>query len=188
MWKKILFGLAVVILAAVAFVATRPAEYVVERRASIGAPPALVYAALIDFHRWRTWSPWAALDPAQQEEYGGAASGVGATYHWSGNDAVGEGRMTVTEARPDEYVAIRLEFLRPFPTDNVVEYEITADDAGSVATWRMTGRNGFVGKAYALFVDMDSMLGSDFEKGLSALGRVVEADARAVAAPPAPSP
>ena len=46
----------------------------------------------------------------------------------------------------------------------------------------MEGHNDFLGKAFSLFVDMDKMIGSDFEKGLSQLKAVAEADA---SSPPA---
>jgi hypothetical protein len=39
----------------------------------------------------------------------------------------------------------------------------------------MNGKNGFAEKAITLFMDMEGMIGKDFEKGLSQLSDVVKA-------------
>jgi len=46
-----------------------------------------------------------------RQAFEGAPAGTGAIYTWTGNKQVGEGRMTVTESRPNELIRIRLEFL-----------------------------------------------------------------------------
>ena len=38
----------------------------------------------------------------------------------------------------------------------------------------MEGNNGFMAKAFCLVVDMDSLVGKDFEQGLSNLGRLAQ--------------
>lgn len=39
----------------------------------------------------------------------------------------------------------------------------------------MSGTNNFLGKAFALFMNMDKRVGADFEKGLAQLKAVSEA-------------
>jgi len=178
MLKKILIGLAVVILAFVAFVSTRPAQYHVERSQKIAAPAEIVFAQLDDFRAWASWSPWEKLDPGMQKTYSGPARGVGASYEWQGNKEVGKGRMTITEAQPTASVRYRLEFIEPF--SNVAEsgFTLAAADAESTnVTWSMDGNNDFMGKAFGLFMDMDAMIGADFEKGLGELKAQAEAKA-----------
>jgi hypothetical protein len=68
-------------------------------------------------HRWEAWSPWAKLDPAMKTSFDGASDGPGAIYTWSGNNHVGEGRMTITGSQPDGLVRIKLDFLQAFPWD-----------------------------------------------------------------------
>src|SRR5689334_24948505 len=113
MLKKI--GLAVVglIVVLAIVVATRPAHYKVARSASVLAPTSAVYAQVADFHRWEKWSPWEKLDPGMEKVYSGADGERAATYAWKGNRKVGEGRMTLLDARPGEAIAIRLEFVKP---------------------------------------------------------------------------
>lgn len=173
--KKILVGIVVVIAVFLAVVAFQPAEFRVARSATIAAPPSAVFAQVNDFRRWEGWSPWAKIDPAMKQTFEGAPSGTGAVYAWSGNNEVGEGKMTVTESRPSELVRIRLDFLKPFPATNTAEFAFKPEGSGTSVTWSMEGKKNFVSKAVCLFMDMDKMLGGQFEKGLAQMKAVVEA-------------
>jgi hypothetical protein len=42
-------------------------------------------------------------------------------------------------------------------------------------TWAMDGNNSFATKLVGLFMDMDSMIGKDFEKGLANMKQMAEA-------------
>jgi hypothetical protein len=114
MLKKILIGIAVVVVGLVAVIAMQPTTFAVSRTTSIAAPPADVFALVNDFHKWDSWSPWAKLDPAMKTTFQGASSGTGAIYAWTGNDKVGEGRQTILESKAGELVRIKLEFVKPF--------------------------------------------------------------------------
>jgi hypothetical protein len=185
MLKKIGIALGVLVVALVALIASRPGTYRVTRSASIAAPASIAYAQVADFHRWEAWSPWAKLDPDMSSSYAGRDGAVGASYEWRGNDKVGEGRMTLVEARPAQLVAIRLEFLKPWTSTSATRFEFAAVDAGTRVTWTMDGESDFMGKAFSLFTDLDKMIGSDFERGLANLKTVAESQARATAAAPA---
>ena len=97
MWKKVLVGVAVLLVILFAVVASRPATYRIERSARIAAPPRAVYDRITDFHRWPEWSPWAHVDPNMKQSFEGAPFGTGAEYAWSGNSRIGEGRMSIIE-------------------------------------------------------------------------------------------
>jgi hypothetical protein len=174
MVKKILIGLALIVLALVVVIAVQPAEFRVARTATLSAPVPAVFAQVNDFHNWEAWSPWAKLDPAMEQTYGGAPAGTGAVYAWAGNDEVGEGRMTITESRPHDLIRINLEFLKPFTATNTTEFTFKPEGNQTVVTWTMSGQNNFMAKAFHLFMDMDKMVGGDFEKGLAQMKSVVE--------------
>lgn len=178
MLKKLLIGLGVLLAVFLVVVATRPDSYTVSRSVEMAAPPAMVFAQVNDFHKWGAWSPWAKLDPNQKTTFGGAESGTGATYAWEGNDDVGAGRMTIEDSSPDAKVKIKLEFLKPFPSNADTSFTFEAAGAGTKATWTMEGHNNFMSKAFGLFVSMDSMIGKDFEKGLAQMKTVAEAEAK----------
>ena len=174
MLMKILIALAVIVVVLVVVVATRPTEFRVARTATIAAPAPAVFAQVDDFHRWEAWNPWAKIDPAMKQTYEGAPAGIGAIYTWAGNHEVGEGRMTLTESRPSDLIRVRLEFLKPFKATNVAEFTFRPEGNQTAVTWSMTGRNTFMAKAVHLFMNMDRMVGGQFEKGLAQMKSVVE--------------
>jgi len=187
--KKLLFGiLGVLILAVVAILGlavTKPDTYHVERQVTIAAPPATIFAAVNDFHEWAEWSPWEGLDPAMTRSFGGPESGVEATYAWAGNDQVGKGKMTIVAAEPDARIDIRLEFLEPWQSTNQTKFEFQPVAEGTQVTWGMDGTNSFVSKVFTVFMDMDQMIGKDFEKGLGnlkTLGESAPADSTSMEA------
>lgn len=177
---KIVLGLFAVALCVLAVaVAMQPAEFSIQRSTTIAAPPATVFALINDFHQWEKWSPWAKKDPAMKTTYEGTESGAGAIYTWVGNSEVGEGKMTILESRAPEQVGIQLEFLAPMKGTNTTEFSLKPEGDGTSVTWTMAGKNNFVGKAFCLFMDMDAMVGGDFEKGLAAMKAAAEAAPKA---------
>ncbi len=177
-FKIILLGLAIIIAALAAFVAMQPSDFRITRSATISAPPADVFAQVNDFHNWQAWSPWAKLDPAAKNTFEGPPSGPGAIFKWSGNDKVGEGSMTVTDGRPDEMILIKLDFVRPFAATNTAEFTFKPQGDQTVVTWNMFGRNNFISKAVCVFMNMDKMVGGEFEKGLATMKKEVETPAK----------
>jgi hypothetical protein len=175
MIKKILIGLVVVIAILVVVVLLQPATYQVERSTTINAPAPVVFAQVNDFHNWNNWSPWAKLDPAMKQTFGGAPAGTGATYAWTGNKEVGEGRMTITDSHPSDLVKIKLEFLKPFAATSNTDFTFTPQGNQTLVKWKMVGDNNFVAKAFHLVMNMDKMIGGDFEKGLAQMKAVAEA-------------
>jgi hypothetical protein len=178
MRKKLLIVLAAVAVALAAFaavVAMQPSEFRVARSAIIFAPASEVFAQVNDFHKWQAWSPWAKLDPDAKVSFSGAAAGEGAIFAWSGNSKVGEGRMTLIESKPSERIRIKLDFVKPMEGTSIAQFTFTPQGERTAVTWSMTGRNNFVAKAVCLFMNMDKMIGGDFEQGLANLRQVVEA-------------
>ena len=178
MLKKILIGLAAVLVLICIVAATRPNTYTVERSASIDAPPPVVHGIVVDFHRWDEWSPWAELDPKMTKTFSGPDKAVGSVYEWVGNDEVGAGKMTLTEVKAPEAIVMELKFLKPWESTSKVTLSTPAEGAGTKITWRMDGNHNFASKVMCLFMDMDKMLGGDLEKGLARLKSVSEAAAR----------
>lgn len=174
MLKKIAVALLVLVAALVALVATRPAGFRVERSLVIEESPRLLFDAVADFRKWEAWSPWARLDPAMKTTFGGAPSAVGSTYHWAGNDEVGEGRMTLTELHPPLQAKIRLEFLKPWKATNECVFDLYVEPGGTRVVWIMRGEHDFLGKAMSLFMDLDRAVGPDFERGLAQLKAAAE--------------
>lgn len=175
MIKKILLVLILLIAGFAVFVALQPADFRIERSGRMAAPPATAFAQVNDFRKWEAWSPWAKRDPSMKQTYEGASSGTGAVYLWAGNNEVGEGRMTIIESKPDELIRIKLEFLKPWQATNEAIFTFKPEGDQTVVNWAMVGKNDFMGKAFCLFMDMDKMVGGDFEKGLAQMKTAAEA-------------
>ena len=159
-------------------VATRPSEFRIERATTIAATAPGVFAQVNDFHKWAAWNPWGKLDPTMKQTYEGAPAGVGAVYTWAGNREVGEGRMTIIESRPDELIRVRLEFVKPLPGTSIAEFTFRPQGNQTAVTWSMTGTNNFMAKAIHLVMNMDRMIGGQFDRGLADMKSVVESGAR----------
>ncbi len=175
---NILIALAVVILLFVGVVAMRPADFRITRSTNIAAPPGVAFAQVNDFHNWKAWSPWAKLDPEMKETFEGQSSGTGAIYAWEGNNKVGQGRMTILDSHPGDQIRIKLEFIKPFAATNTAEFTFKPEGDGTSVTWSMFGKNAFMAKAFGLFMNMDKMVGGDFEKGLAQMKTVAESTAK----------
>jgi uncharacterized protein YndB with AHSA1/START domain len=182
MLKKVGLGALVVVAVLAVVIATRPGDFQVQRSTKIAASPEVVFSLVSDFHQWAKWSPWEKRDPNMKKTFEGAPSGVGAVYSWSGNNKVGEGRMTLTESKPNERVLIKLEFIKPFPATNQTELTLSPEAGATAVTWTMRGTNNFVGKAFSLVMNMDKMVGGDFETGLAQLKQTSEEETKRLAA------
>jgi hypothetical protein len=177
MLRTFLFALAAALTALIVWVGLKPADYRVERSAVIKATPADVYGHVNDFEKWQAWSPWAKRDPGAKIAFEGPTSGPGAIMRWDGNDQVGRGAMAITEARPPEALRIRLDFVRPFEGTSETAFTFAPDADGTRVTWSLAGTQGFGERLIStiLGLDMDVMIGGDYETGLANLKAVAEA-------------
>ncbi len=174
-----IFVVFILVLAAMFIYATmRPDEFRIERSAAIKASPDEIFPLINDFRAWPDWSPWEKRDPNLKRSYGVTTSGQGALYEWSGDRNVGQGRMTITESVPPSRLAIDLHFLKPFKARNVVEFTLEPAPQATRVTWTMHGPVRLMFKIMHLFVDMDRMIGRDFEAGLANLKTLAEQRSR----------
>jgi carbon monoxide dehydrogenase subunit G len=164
-----------VLIALGVFIATRPSEFRITRSRTVAAPPEVVFGYVNDFHKWPEWSPWEKYDPQMKKEHSGSPAGPGAIYQWTGNNKVGEGRMTITDSRDPQSATIRLEFIKPWTATNTAQFDFAPSGSGTKVTWAMTGNKNFMMKAFTLFMDMDKMVGQDFERGLENLDKATTA-------------
>jgi hypothetical protein len=182
MLKKILIGIVVLLVGVLGFAATRPDSFRIVRTTKISAPAEIVFGQLTDFHKWGAWSPWEKLDPALKKTYSGTENAVGHGYAWEGNKDVGKGKMSITELAAPKSLKIKLEFLEPMAATNDTIFTLKAAGEGAEVEWAMEGKNNFVSKLFGLFMNIDEMVGKDFENGLVALKKVSEDTAIAAAA------
>jgi hypothetical protein len=165
---------AVVLAGMLIFAATKPDKFRVQRSTSINAPPEKIFPLINEFDRWGTWSPYEKRDPAMKRSRSGPSSGKGAVYGWEGNSQIGTGRMEIMEALPPSKIVIKLDFLKPFEAHNTAEFTLEGKGDTTSVTWAMHGPANYISKLMGVFINMDSMIGTDFEAGLANLKAVTE--------------
>lgn len=152
----------------------RPSTFTIERSIQINAPAETIFPFINDFRLWAAWSPWEQIDPNMERTYNGAESGVGAKYAWLGNKKIGQGNMNILESNPPSFVKIDLQFLKPFQANNVAKFKLKDDGGITVVVWTMSGPCPLISKLMGLFMDMDKMIGTQFELGLHTLKKITE--------------
>ena len=176
--RNVILALLGIIAIVLVVAALQPADFRIARTTTLYAPPAAVYDQISNFQKWSDWSPWAKLDPAMKSEISVPAAGVGASYAWSGNSAVGAGRMTITDVKLGESVTMKLEFTKPMAATNTTEFLLKRDGSGTEITWSMSGHHSFMGKVVGLVMNMDKMVGTKYEEGFANLKKIVEKPGR----------
>ena len=175
---EIIAIIAVVLVIAIAVVlilaATKPDTFSVRRAATVKAPPEKIFSLINDFHQWGTWSPYENKDPAMKRTYSGANSGKGAVYAWDGNKNVGSGRMEILDTSVPSKIVIKLDFFKPFEGHNTAEFTMLPRGDATNLTWVMRGPAPFMSKVMQVFMNIDKMIGKDFEVGLANLKKITE--------------
>ena len=166
--------LALAVVAVLAYAATKPDTFTVRRSVGIKAPPDKIFPLVNDYKNWPQWSPYENRDPAMKRSFSGAATGKGAIYAWDGDKNIGAGRMEILDTAPPSRVTIKLDFTRPFEAHNIVDFTLEPQGDMTTVTWAMRGPVPYLAKIMHVFMDMDKMVGTDFETGLANMRAVAE--------------
>ena len=169
---KILIGLGAVLVVFLTAVAFRPADFRVEREATLSAPADLLFEHVNDQRKFCRWNPFMKLDPNVAVSYSGPEAGVGSVCAWNGNKDIGEGSATIIESKVGELVRIRMDWKRPMVGVATVDFTFKPEGDSTTVKWAMYGKNNYVAKLFSLFFDCDKMCGPQFEKGLAELGKI----------------
>ena len=179
---EVIVTIAVILAIAIAVVlilgATKPDTLRVQRSVRIKAPPEGIFPLISDFHQWVAWSPYEQKDPAMKRTYDGAERGKGAVYAWEGDKNVGSGRMEILDTSVPSKIVIKLDFFKPFEGHNTAEFTMLPQgdgtNIGTIVTWAMYGPAPFMSKMMQVFMNIDNMIGKDFEAGLANLKKLAE--------------
>jgi uncharacterized protein YndB with AHSA1/START domain len=174
MIKIIGIVIAVLVAGVLLHAASKPDTFRVERSASIQAPPERIFPLIDDLRAFNTWNPFEKKDPNLKGRYSGPPSGKGAGYAFEGNKDVGTGSIEILESSSPSRVTMRLSMVEPFRVQNVVDFTLAPNGGATKVTWAMQGPAPFLAKIIHVFIDMDRMVGKDFEAGLASLKAAVE--------------
>lgn len=178
--KKVLIAIAAVLILFFVAVLLMPADYTIERSVTINATPEQVFPHLVSTRKADDWGPWREEDPKAQMSYSGPEEGVGSKSSWTGGEKLGTGSATIVNVVPNERVDVKLEYQAPMNMTQDAYYILKSEDGKTHMTWGVKGKNNFMGRAMCIFMNMDKMVGSFFEKGLNKLKSIVEQPSPAV--------
>ncbi|SDQ68032.1 SRPBCC family protein [Flagellimonas zhangzhouensis] len=162
--------LLIAVLAAIA-----PKTYNVSRSIEISKPKAEVFNYLKFLKNQDEWSPWGKRDANMEKKFTGIDGEVGAISYWNGNKEVGEGEQELIKIVEGERIDSVLRFLKPWKSTSDA-YMITEEinDKNTRVIWGFSGNNQFPMSIMMLFMNMDKMIGKDFEEGLASLKEIME--------------
>ncbi len=168
-------ALAVVLLLALVLIyaATKPDLFHVERSIEIKASPEKIFGLVNDFRQWDAWTPY-NKDPAMKKTYSANTIGKGAHYAWVGNKDVGEGEITITDTSAPRTIAMELHMIKPFEGRNHVVFSFNAVADSTKVVWALEDQHTYFLKLLSIFLNMDKMIGKDFETGLARLKAAAE--------------
>lgn len=170
----IAIALAILVAVVLVLAAMRPNTFRVQRSIDIDAPADKIFPLINDYRNWGSWSPYEHVDPAMQRTFSGAPSGKGSVYEWRGNKNIGHGRMEILDTAPPSKVVIKLDFFSPFEAHNMAEFIIQPKGNATNVTWAMHGPVPFMAKIIHMFMNMDRMVGGQFQQGLVSMKAVAE--------------
>ncbi|MFL5043518.1 MAG: SRPBCC family protein [Xanthobacteraceae bacterium] len=159
---------AAAIAAVLAYAATQPDRFEVQRSTSIRASAERIFPFINDLRTFNTWNPFDKKDPNVKGTYSGPESGKGAAYAFESSQA-GTGRIEIADTAAPSRVTMKLSMTKPLAADNRVQFILQPQGDTTYVTWAMDGDVPFVGKLIHLFVDMDRMVGQEFANGLAEL-------------------
>jgi hypothetical protein len=173
--KKLAIAVVILIAGVLVYAAFQPNTFVISRSANINSAPDKIYPYMSDFHKGDLWSPYERKDPTMKRTFSGAPNGKGAVYEFVGDKkVVGSGRLEIIDAVPPTKVVLTLDLVEPMKGHNIVEYKLEPKGQSTQVTWSMRGTNNYLSKLICSFVNVDKMVGGDFETGLANLKALVE--------------
>ena len=147
--------------------------YHIERSIIIDAPDSLVYEQLWLYSNFKEWSPWHNLDSNMLIRLSGKDGEEGFSFHWSGNEEVGEGTQTLISVFPKR-LEFELDLVRPFKSKFPAYFIIEGDKTKTKVTWGFDPKFPFPINVWSMFTDIDIAMGSDYNRGLGYLKRRCE--------------
>jgi uncharacterized protein YndB with AHSA1/START domain len=169
---KVVIVLAILIVLLLLFAAIRPGTLRIQRSIVINAPPEKIFALINDPHRWKDWQP--QEDATTTRTFNGPASGVGAACEWDNSGKADKGKMLITESQPPSKIAVKVDFVKPFESHNLNEFQLEPVGTSTKVTWSWQGQNLYFMKVMGIFMNMDKMIGKHFDDGLGKMKATAE--------------
>lgn len=170
-----MYTIIAILALVVALAVMAPREYEVKRSIVIDKARPEVYEYLRFLRNMEHWSSWSRKDPNMEHQYRGTDGEVGAISVWKGNREVGVGEQEITGLVSNERIESRLRFFKPWKSESDAFIHLEEVSPGTTRVeWGFKGRSQLPFSIFMLFINMDRMIGKDFEEGLDALKEELE--------------
>jgi hypothetical protein len=169
----VLFGLFVAFILVAAFIVNN--KYAVERSVIIDQPKEIVFDYVLSLKNQDNYSVWATLDPDMHQEFRGTDGTVGFVSAWEGNSDVGKGEQEIVNIVDGERIDYEIRFIEPFEGE-ADAYMITepVSDNQTMVIWGFESQMPRPMNLMLLFMNMEDLIGADYEAGLANLKAILE--------------
>jgi uncharacterized protein YndB with AHSA1/START domain len=174
MAKKILLAFAVIIGAILIFASTRPNELSIARELTLKASPEVIFPYLNNSQKSNEWMPWKDMDPALKMSYSGPEEGVGSQASWESTGKMGVGKSEIIESVPNRLVKTQLTYVKPMVMSQLAQMELEPTANGTKVRWSVVVPQNLLTKVASMFMNMDKMIGGNFEQGLQKLQALLD--------------
>ena len=166
--KYLLYVLLALVVIGVILGLVGPKTYDVHRSKVIAASPAQVWPYVSNWEKINMWSPWVRMDTTLKLEYAGQQGSVGSKYSWD-SKKMGSGEQTITALDPNRSLEAELKIKMYGESTSKTSIMLHDTAGGTEVTWGMKGENNFMGRIMSSLMNMDKMIGKEYEKGLNSL-------------------
>ena len=174
MFKKLVLTALTIVFGFLFYVASRPSHFEVARELEVQAPAEKIFPFINNSKLANDWMPWKDSDPEVRMSYSGPDEGVGSTSSWESSGHMGTGKAEVVVSEKNKSVKTQLTYTKPMAMTQLAEVSLTPTATGTRVRWQVSGESNFMGRLMCVFMNMDKMVGGEFEKGLSRLKTMVE--------------
>jgi hypothetical protein len=153
-----------------------PTSYSVKRDVIINRPKEEVFAFVKQLKNQDLYSVWQQMDPNMEKSFSGIDGTIGFTSSWkSKNREVGSGSQTILRLTEGDSMVCQIAFKEPFESINQNYFTTTSEgDTGTRVEWGFKGEFPYPLNLFAVAMDMESMIGKDFQQGLNNMKVILE--------------
>lgn len=174
MVTKIVSVLSIIIMSVCLYAFLQPSNFKISRSIIIASTPEIIFPYINNSAKANDWMPWKESDPNVQMVYTGPEEGLGSMSSWESTGKMGTGKAVVVESALNRSVKTQLTYTKPMVMSQLAEVSLEPEAEGTRVTWSVTGENSFMGRLMCLFLNMDKLVGDEFEKGLQNLKKTLE--------------
>jgi hypothetical protein len=172
--KKILLGLGILLAIPLIVALFMKKDYAIEREITINKSKQEVFDYIKLLKNQNNYSTWNTMDPAMKQTYTGTDGTVGFISAWE-SEMMGNGEQEIKKIVEGDRVDTELRF-KGMMGSTAPAYMTTeaVSDSVTKVTWAMSGKMHYPMNFMQVFMSMEDMIGTEYQKSLETLKSVLE--------------